>query len=83
MPPKSTGKTWQILLTSSKTAVNTKPPRHQPKKTPKNPALPLHFIFWPGLRIERGDDSRTTVMVRNVAGNNARKEPGGSTVALQ
>lgn len=26
-------------------------------------------------RIERGEDSRTTVMVRNVAGNNARKEP--------
>ena len=30
--------------------------------------------FWKLLRIERGEDSRTTVMVRNVAGNNARKE---------
>ena len=29
---------------------------------------------WDPARIERGEDARTTVMVRNVAGNNARKE---------
>ena len=39
------------------------------------PGTSIQHSFWIPDRIERGEDSRTTVMVRNVAGNNARKEP--------